>query len=81
MIPGIEAKQIPGFRGVEVLREDPDREVEFSTAMTFDSLDSVVAFQGPDYARACVPDRSSAVLSRWDDTSRHYQIRATRPQG
>ena len=48
VIPGIEAKQISGFREVEVLREDLDREVEFSTVMTFDSLDSVVAFQGPD---------------------------------
>lgn len=74
VLPGIEAKGIPGYRGIEVLREDLGNEVEFSTVMTFDSVDNVIAFQGPDYARAYVPDKAQAVLSRWDETSRHYEV-------
>ena len=80
VIPGIEAKNIPGFLETEVLREDLGSEVEFSTVMTFDSLDNVLDFQGEDYARAYVPDIAQAVLKRWDKTARHYQVIASRPQ-
>lgn len=89
IIPGIEAKAIDGFLGIEVLREDLGEdsgedlggEVEFSTVMTFASLDSVIAFQGPDYARAYVPDAAQAVLSRWDQRSRHYEVVEERRYG
>lgn len=76
VIPSIEARRIPGFRGIEVLREDLGDEVEFCTVMTFENLDNVVAFQGADYTHAYVPDRARAVLKRWDEVSRHYEVRA-----
>ncbi|MEJ2525215.1 MAG: hypothetical protein P8Y73_06550 [Desulfuromonadales bacterium] len=69
VIPGIEAKGIEGFRGIEVLRRDHESEVEFVTIMAFDSLQSVVNFQGEDYERAYVPDVARAVLKRWDSTA------------
>lgn len=72
VIPGIEAKRIPGYRGFEVFRRDLEDEVEFVTIITFDSLDSVISFQGEDYARAYVPDAARAVLSRWDPTCAHF---------
>lgn len=75
VIPGIEAKAIPGYRGIEVLRRVHDAEVEFVTIMTFDSLQNVVDFQGEDYARAYVPDVARAVLQRWDDEAAHYEVR------
>jgi hypothetical protein len=74
VIPGIESKEIDGYRGIEVLRRDHESEVEFVTMMTFDSLDSVIAFQGEDYARSCVPDVARAVLKRWDPTATHYAV-------
>jgi len=74
VIPGIEAKQIDGYRGIEVLRRDHESEVEFVTVMTFDSLGSVVAFQGEDYSRSYVPDVARAVLERWDPTAAHYEV-------
>ena len=80
VIPGIEAKSIQGFRGVEVLRHDHADEVEFVTIMTFDSLQSVIDFQGEDYARAYVPDVAQAVLSRWDTRCAHYEILGKWPQ-
>ena len=74
VIPGIEAKSIEGYRGIEVLRCDHESEVEFVTMMTFDSIQSVIDFQGEDYQRAYVPDVARAVLKRWDDVARHCEV-------
>jgi antibiotic biosynthesis monooxygenase (ABM) superfamily enzyme len=73
VFPGIEAKQIPGYHGIELLRRELDDEVEFVTIMTFDSLQNVIDFQGEDYARCYVPDEARAVLKRWDQYSAHYE--------
>lgn len=78
VIQGIEAKTIPGFRGIDVLRRPMGDEVEFVTVMEFDDLDSVKAFVGEDYEQAYVPDEARAVLSRFDDRSQHYEVRDSR---
>ncbi len=70
---GIEAKEIPGFQGLELLSRKLSQEVEFMTIMTFDSIENVVGLQGDDYERAYVPDVAKAVLSRWDDVCLHYE--------
>lgn len=74
VIPGIEAKRIPGFRSIEVLRRDTDAEVEFITMMTFDSLQNVIDFQGADYEAAYVPAEAKRVLKHWDERCAHYKI-------
>ncbi len=81
VFPGIEAKKIPGYRGIELLRRDRDDEVEFVTIMTFDSIQNVIDFQGPDYRRCYVPDAAQKVLKRWDQTSDHYEVKETRDYG
>jgi hypothetical protein len=43
--------------------------------MWFDSLDSVRGFAGPEYERAYVPPAARALLVRFDETSRHYEVR------
>jgi len=48
VFPGIEAKKIPGYQSIELLRRNLDDEVEFVTIMTFDSLQNVIDFQGED---------------------------------
>jgi heme-degrading monooxygenase HmoA len=48
-IPDIEARRIPGFRSIELVRRERDHDVEFMTLMWFDNLDSVKAFMGEDY--------------------------------
>jgi heme-degrading monooxygenase HmoA len=73
---GIAAKQIPGYRGIELLRHEGDDDVEFVTIMTFDSLDAVRAFTGADYEVAYVPAAARALLARYDERSRHYEARA-----
>lgn len=75
---GIEAKGIPGYRDIELLRRDAGDEVEFITIMTFDSLQNVIDFQGEDYAVAYVPESARKVLSRWDERAAHYEVRETR---
>lgn len=81
VFPGIEAKRIPGYRGIELLRLDRGAEVEFVTIMTFDSIQNVIDFQGPDYQRCYVPDAAQNLLKRWDQTSDHYQVKETRDYG
>lgn len=75
---GIGDRAIPGFSGIELLRRDTGDEVEFVTIMRFDSLDAVRLFAGEDYERSVVPPEARAVLTRYDDRSRHYQVRAER---
>ena len=72
IFPGIEAKNLPGYQSIELLRRDLEGEVEFVTIMTFDSLKNVIDFQGEDYTRCYVPDAAQKVLKRWDQYSDHY---------
>ena len=74
VFPGISAKNIPGYRGIQLLRRRHDAEVEFITIMTFDSLDSVISFQGDDFERCYVPTAAQQLLKRWDDRSAHYEM-------
>ena len=74
ILPEIGARNIPGYRGVEVLRRNLDSEVEFITIMRFDSIESVKGFVGEDYEVAHVPDSAQAVLKRWDERSQHYRV-------
>jgi len=74
VFPGIEAKKIPGYQSIELLRRDLGDEVEFATIMTFDSLQNVIDFQREDYARCYVPDAAKLVLKRWDQVSAHYEL-------
>jgi heme-degrading monooxygenase HmoA len=74
VVPGIEAKSIEGYRGIQILRRDHESEVEFVTIMTFDSIQSVINFQGEDYARCYVPHVAQAVLKRWDLIAAHYEV-------
>ena len=71
--PGIEAKNIPGYRRLELLSRDLGEEVEFMTIMTFDSLENIVGLQGENYERAYVPEAAQAVLKRWDDVCLHFE--------
>ena len=81
VFPGIEAKRIPGYRSIELLRRDLDDEVEFVTIMSFDSIENVIFFQGEDYQRCHVPAAAQLVLKRWDAVSEHYEVKETRVYG
>ena len=80
VIPGIEARRIPGFRSVDLVRRERDHDVEFMTLMWFDALDSVKAFMGEDYEVAHVPTEAQAVLADFDKRSAHYTVLDRRDQ-
>jgi hypothetical protein len=74
VIPGIEARRIPGFEHIDLMRRDLGDEVEFQTIMWFDRLQSIVDFVGEDYSISHVPPAARAVLSRFDERAAHYEV-------
>jgi antibiotic biosynthesis monooxygenase (ABM) superfamily enzyme len=78
IFPGILARDIAGFRSIELLRRAAGDEVEFITLMYFSSLDAIRGFAGEDYEAAVVPPAARAVLSRFDARSVHYELRERR---
>ncbi len=75
---GIQNRHIPGYRGIQLLRRNLGREVEFVTIMTFDDLDAVRQFAGEDYEACVVPETARAILARFDARSQHYELRVER---
>jgi heme-degrading monooxygenase HmoA len=80
VIPEIEARGIPGFLSIDLMRRQVEDGVEFATIMWFEDLESVKAFVGDDYELAHVPERARAVLSRFDERSAHYDVIDRRDQ-
>jgi heme-degrading monooxygenase HmoA len=80
VIPGIEARNIPGFRHIDLMKRELADEVEFQTLMWFDSLDAIKAFVGDDYSVSHVPPQARAVLQRFDDRASHYEVIDRREQ-
>ena len=80
VIPGIEARNVPGFRHIDLMKRTVGDEVEFQTLMWFDSLDSIKAFMGEDYSASHVPAAARAVLRRFDERATHYEVVDRREQ-
>jgi heme-degrading monooxygenase HmoA len=76
---GIAARGIAGYKGIQLFRRNLGEEVEFVTVMWFDSLDAVRQFAGDDYEAAVVPPEARKLLSRFDERSQHYEVRADLP--
>jgi hypothetical protein len=72
---GIKSREIKGYKGINLLRRNLDKEVEFITIMWFDSIDSIREFAGTDYENAVVPEKAQRLLSRYDKKSQHYEVR------
>ncbi|HEU4498633.1 MAG TPA: antibiotic biosynthesis monooxygenase [Sphingomicrobium sp.] len=80
VIPGIEARSIPGFRHIDLMRRDLGDEIEFQTLMWFDSLEAIKAFMGEDYSVSHVPAAAQAVLERFDERAAHFEVIDRRTQ-
>lgn len=80
VIPGIEARKIPGFRHIDLMKRNCGEEVEFQTLMWFDSLESIKTFMGEDYSVSHVPAQARAVLSRFDQRAAHFDVLDRREQ-
>lgn len=76
IFPGILAKNLEGFLGIELFRREGDGETEFMTVMRFASLEAVTAFVGDDGGAAYVPASARRALARFDERAAHYEARA-----
>ena len=77
IFPQIAHKNIKGYRKIQLLRRELADEIEFTTIMWFESLDSVIDFVGEDYEKVYVPEKARKVLSRFDQKSVHCELRQT----
>jgi hypothetical protein len=73
---GIQDRKIEGYQGIQLYRRDVCGEVEFVTVMWFESIDAIKTFAGEDYEVCVVPPKARTILSRFDDRSQHYEVRA-----
>jgi heme-degrading monooxygenase HmoA len=71
---GIKGRNIKGYKGIQLLRRNAEKETEFITIMWFESIDSVKEFAGEDYEQAVVPEKAMQILSRFDEKSQHYEV-------
>jgi hypothetical protein len=65
-------RDIPGFRGADVLRRAEHEEVAFVTVTRFDSLDAIRAFAGDDYETPVLEPQALALLSRYERRALHF---------
>jgi heme-degrading monooxygenase HmoA len=72
---GIKNRNIEGYKGIQLLRQELPGETEFITVMWFDSIDAVIKFAGKEYETSIVPDKAQKVLSRFDKTFQHYTVK------
>jgi hypothetical protein len=80
VIPAIEARRIPGFRHIDLMKRELGQEIEFQTLMWFDGLAAIKAFVGEDYSFSHVPAAARAVLSRFDERAAHFEVVDRREQ-
>ena len=71
---GIKNRNIPGYKGIQLLRKEMESETEFITIMWFESIEAVKKFAGENFEKAVVPDKAQKVLSHFDKTSKHYNV-------
>jgi antibiotic biosynthesis monooxygenase (ABM) superfamily enzyme len=65
-------REIPGFRGADVLRRLEHNEVAFITLTRFDSLAAIQAFAGDDYETPVLEPQALALLSRYEGRALHF---------
>ncbi|HUA05672.1 MAG TPA: hypothetical protein VMB27_17320 [Solirubrobacteraceae bacterium] len=66
-------RQIPGFRGADVLRRTGDGEVGFITLTRFETLADIRSFAGDDFETPVLEPTALALLSRYDRRAEHYE--------
>jgi heme-degrading monooxygenase HmoA len=71
ILPGIH--RVDGYKGAYLLRRDVEDGVEFATLTLWESMDAVRAFAGEDFEVAVVLPEARELLSKFDQTSKHYE--------
>jgi heme-degrading monooxygenase HmoA len=69
-----ELREIEGFLGASLLREERADEIEFLVLSRWASMDAVRGFAGADVSRAVVEPEAVAALKDYDRTVHHYEV-------
>jgi antibiotic biosynthesis monooxygenase (ABM) superfamily enzyme len=65
-------REIPGFRGADILRRLEHDEVAFITLTRFDSVAAIKAFAGDDYETPVLEPQALALLARYERRALHF---------
>ena len=69
-------EQLPGFKGLYLLRRQGLEEIEFLVLTLWESMDAIRAFAGDQPELAVVEPEARAALVRFDSTVHHYEVLA-----
>ena len=75
VFPAVKKKGVDGLEKVSISIQKNPNEVEFFLTLQFDSLNAVKKFAGEDYKIAYIPENARKVLSRFEETAQHYELR------
>jgi hypothetical protein len=75
VFPAVKRKGVVGLEKVSISTLKNKDEVEFFLVLQFDSLDSVKMFAGENYKKAYIPENAKRVLSRYDNTADHFELK------
>ena len=75
VFPAVKKKGVDGLEKVSISVQHKKDEVEFFLILQFDSLDSVKNFAGENFERAYIPENAQRVLSRYDKTAHHFELK------
>lgn len=70
----IENKNIKGYKGLQLLKDERVNEVEFTTILWFNTIEDVIEFAGQNYEEAWVPGAARNVLNHFDPRVKHYEL-------
>jgi len=73
IFPSIAAREIPGYRGAELMIRDGGGEVEFVTLLRFDSMDAVKEFAGADEGKPVIYPKAEVLITRMV-RAQHYRL-------
>ncbi|MCW5519058.1 antibiotic biosynthesis monooxygenase [Aureitalea sp. L0-47] len=75
VFPTVKKNGVDGLEKVSVSTMERDNEIEFFLVLQFDSLESVRKFAGENYEMAYIPENAKRVLSRYDLTAQHFDLK------
>src|SRR5690242_18462508 len=70
-----ELRNLPGYCGGYIFRNDAEEESEFVVLNLFDSLDAVRKFAGPNFHVPVFEPEAKLLLSRFEPVANHYEVR------
>jgi heme-degrading monooxygenase HmoA len=70
-----QLRQLAGYSGGYILRQDNIDESEFVTVNLFESLEAVKAFAGPEYETPVFESEARQLLSKAEPIARHYEVK------